>query len=240
MSEARPVPASDPPRAVVSWSSGKDSAYALHEVRTSGELDVVGLLTTLTETYARVSMHGVRESVLEAQAAAVGLPLYKVLIPSPCPNEVYERRMGTMLGRLREEGVRRVVFGDLFLEDIRTYREEKLRGTGIESVFPLWGRPTPLLAEQMIDSGLQARIVALDPRQIPPGFAGRSFDRALLADLPAGVDPCGERGEFHTCVTAGPMFRHPVPVVPGEIVQRDGFVFADLELAEPTRAMRER
>jgi uncharacterized protein (TIGR00290 family) len=222
------------PRAVVSWSSGKDSAYALHEVRRSGDLEVVGLLTTITETYGRVSMHGVREAVLDAQARAAGLPLYKVPIPAPCPNEVYEQAMGSMLRRLLEDGVRNVVFGDLFLEDIRAYREEKLRGTGIEPVFPLWGRPTPQLAEEMIDSGLRARIVALDPRHLPKAFAGRLFDRTLLADLPAEVDPCGERGEFHTCVTAGPMFDRPVPVEPGEVVEREGFVFADLRLAEPT------
>ena len=222
------------PRAVVSWSSGKDSAYALHEVRRAGELEVVGLLTTVTETFRRVSMHGVRESVLEAQARAAGLPLHKVSIPSPCPNAVYERAMGAALERLRADGVRRVVFGDLFLEDIRAYREEKLRGTGVDPVFPLWGRPTAALAEEMITSGLRARIVALDPRHLPPSFAGRTFDRELLASFPAGVDPCGERGEFHTCVTDGPMFDRPIPVVPGEIVQRDGFVFADLEVGDLT------
>jgi uncharacterized protein (TIGR00290 family) len=209
-------------------------------VRTAGELDIVGLLTTITETFSRVSMHGVREAILDAQARALGLPLYKVTIPSPCPNPVYERAMGTMHGRLLEEGVRRIVFGDLFLEDIRGYREERLRGTGIEPVFPLWGRPTATLAGEMIDSGLRATIVALDPRRLPKNFAGRSFDRRLLADLPTGVDPCGERGEFHTCVSGGPMFNHPIPVVPGEVVERDGFVFADLELNGSTRATRER
>jgi uncharacterized protein (TIGR00290 family) len=240
MSVAGPRPGSTRPRAVVSWSSGKDSAYALHEVRRAGTLKVVGLLTTITETYGRVSMHGVREAVLDAQARSVGLPLHKVPIPSPCPNEVYERAMGSMLGRLQSAGVERVVFGDLFLEDIRSYREEKLRGTGVEPVFPLWGRPTRALAEAMIDSGLRARIVALDPRHLPASFAGRSFDRELLSELPDGVDPCGERGEFHTCVTDGPMFDVPIPVIPGEVVQRDGFVFADLELRELTPVSRER
>ncbi|MGA8542082.1 MAG: ATP-binding protein [Thermoplasmata archaeon] len=220
----------DRPRAVVSWSSGKDSAFSLHEVRRAGALDVVGLLTTVTETYGRVSMHGVRESILEAQAEAAGLPLYKVAIPSPCPNEVYEQAMGTMLGRLRTDGVSRVVFGDLFLEDVRAYREEKLRGTGVEPVFPLWGRPTRALAEEMIDAGLRATIVALDPRHLPAKFAGRAFDRQLLAEFPDGTDPCGERGEFHTCVTDGPMFSHPIAVRPGPVVVRDGYVFADLEL----------
>jgi len=228
------------PKAVVSWSSGKDSAFSLHEVRKAGELEVVGLLTTVTRTFARVSMHGVRESVLDAQARAAGLPLYKVEIPSPCPNEVYERLMGATIERLREAGVSRVVFGDLFLEDIRAYRESKLRGSGVEPVFPLWGRPTGSLAEEMIASGLRARIVALDPKLLDPRFAGRAFDRELLADLPPTVDPCGERGEFHTCVTAGPMFSAPIPVVPGEVVHRDGFVFADLELADVTRASRGR
>lgn len=228
------------PRAVVSWSSGKDSAYALHEARRAGELEVVGLLTTVTEAYGRVSMHGVRESVLDAQARAARLPLYKVAIPSPCPNDAYERAMGRMLERLGVEGIQCIVFGDLFLEDIRTYREEKLKGTGIAPAFPLWGRPTSLLAEEMIASGLRARIVALDPRRLPTTFAGRSFDRELLAALPPGVDPCGERGEFHTCVTDGPMFDRPIPVVPGVVVQRDGFVFADLELEGPTRGSRGR
>ncbi len=226
------------PKAVVSWSSGKDSAFALHEVRRSDALEVVGLLTTVTETYARVSMHGVRENILDAQARAAGLPLHKVRIPSPCPNEVYERAMARALEALRGDGVSRVVFGDLFLEDIRAYREEKLRGTGVEPVFPLWGRPTDRLAREIIDAGVRAHLVALDPRKLPARFAGRTFDRALLADLPDTVDPCGERGEFHTCVTAGPMFTAPIPVVRGPVVERDGFVFADLELAELTRGTR--
>jgi uncharacterized protein (TIGR00290 family) len=228
MSAPAATSGSERPRAVVSWSSGKDAAFALLEARRSARFDIVGLLTTVTETYARVSMHGVREEILDAQAEAVGLPLFKVPIPSPCPNDVYERAMGTVLGRLEAEGVRRVIFGDLFLEDIRAYREEKLRGTGIGPEFPLWGRPTARLAEEMIDAGFDARIVALDPRKLPKSFAGRAFDRSLLADLPSGVDPCGERGEFHTCVTAGPVFHWPIPVVPGAVVERDGFVFADL------------
>jgi uncharacterized protein (TIGR00290 family) len=233
-----PGPSSDRPRAVLSWSSGKDSAYALYEVRRSVAFDVVGLLTTITETYDRVSMHGVRRSILDAQARAAGLPLYPVPIPSPCPNEVYERAMGRALERLRSERVTHVIFGDLFLEDIRSYREEKMRGTGLTPVFPLWGRPTGRLAEEMIDAGLAARIVALDPRKIPKKFAGRRFDRSLLAELPPEVDPCGERGEFHTCVLGGPMFDAPIPVVAGEVVERDGFVFADLVPAELTRASR--
>jgi uncharacterized protein (TIGR00290 family) len=228
------------PKAIVSWSSGKDSAYALNEVRHAGELDVVGLLTTVTRTFGRVSMHGVRETVLEAQARSAGLPLYKVEIPSPCPNEVYERAMAGMLAQFRGLGVSRVVFGDLFLEDIRAYREEKLRGTGITPVFPLWGRPTDRLAQEMIGSGMKARIVALNPRLLPARFAGRSFDRTLLEELPKEVDPCGERGEFHTCVTAGPMLAEELRVVAGPVVERDGFVFADLELAELTPGTRGR
>jgi uncharacterized protein (TIGR00290 family) len=216
------------PRAFVSWSSGKDAAFALHAVRTAGELDVVGLLTTVTKTFSRVSMHGVREALLEAQARAVGLPVLKVEIPSPCPNEVYERAMAGAVARMRDLGVTRIVFGDLFLEDIRSYREERLQGTGIEPVFPLWGRPTDALARSMIEAGLDARLVALDPRKVPRELAGHRFDRELLARLPADVDPCGERGEFHTCVVAGPMFSASVPVRAGEVVDRDGFVFADL------------
>jgi len=221
----------DRPRAVISWSSGKDSAYSLHRVRRAGELEIVGLLTTVSETFGRVSMHGVRQVLLERQAEAAGLPLYPVSIPFPCPNAIYEERMGQMIARLRREGVSRIVFGDLFLEDIRSYREDKLRGTGIRPVFPLWGRATRDLAHEMITSGMRATIVSLDPRKLSGTFAGRSFDEALLRELPAGVDPCGENGEFHTFVSAGPMFRGPVAVRPGAVVERDGFVFADLEPA---------
>lgn len=224
------------PRAFVSWSSGKDAAFALHEVRQAREVDVVGLLTTVTSNFARVSMHGVREDLLEAQARAVGLPLIKVEIPWPCANETYERAMTVVTARLRDLEVTRMVFGDLFLEDVRAYREDRLRGTGIEPIFPLWGRPTPALARATIDAGLDTRIVALDPRKLPRQFAGRRFDRDLLDQLPPEVDPCGERGEFHTCVVAGPMFSAPIPVVPGEVVEREGFVFADLVIDELRRA----
>jgi uncharacterized protein (TIGR00290 family) len=218
------------PKAVVSWSTGKDGAWALHAVREARALEVVGLLSTVTETFGRVSIHGVRAEVLEAQATALGLPLRRVPIPYPCPNEVYERAMGAAVSELRDEGVDRVVFGDLFLEDVRRYREDRLAGTGLEPVFPLWGRPTGPLVLEMIDAGLEARLVSLDPRRLPARLAGRVLDRALLAEFPAGVDPCGEHGEFHTCVTAGPMFRHRLRVVPGPVVERDGFVYADLEL----------
>lgn len=221
----------DRPKAVVSWSSGKDSAYSLYQVLRAGELEVVGLLTTITETFARVSMHGVREVLLEQQAAAAGLPLYRVPIPFPCPNAVYEERMTAVVDRLRRDGVSRMVFGDLYLEDIRSYREDKLRPTGIRPVFPLWGRPTRDLAHEMIAKGMRATLVAVDPRKLAASFAGRAFDEALLADLPTGADPCGENGEYHTFVSDGPMFRRPVAVRPGAVVERDGFVFADLEPA---------
>ena len=224
------------PRAVISWSSGKDAAWALAEVRRVGELDVVGLLTTVSETFHRVSMHGVREEILERQAASTGLPLFRVPIPYPCPNETYERAMATALEHLRDQGVRRMVFGDLFLDDVRRYREERLAGSGIVPVFPLWGRPTRALAEEMIAGGLRAHLVAVDPRQLSRGFAGRSYDRTLLEELPPGVDPCGERGEFHTCVSAGPMFDRPLDLRRGPVVDRDGFVFADLVLADDARA----
>ena len=229
-------PGPTPPKAIVSWSSGKDSAYALWEVRRRGELDVVGLLTTVTDAFGRVSMHGVREEVLRAQAAAAGLPLHVVRIPYPCPNAVYEERMAAIVRQFRAEGIERLVFGDLFLEEIRAYREDRLRGTGLAPVFPLWGRPTPALAREMIDQGMVAHLVAIDPRALAPRFAGRRFDAALLADLPSTVDPCGERGEFHTCVSAGPMFRAPIPVEPGPVVERDGFVFTDLRLTGSPRS----
>jgi len=215
----------------VAWSSGKDSAFALHEARATGDLEVVGLLTTLTEDYGRVSMHGVREAILDRQAEALGLPCRKVRIPAGCVNADYERAMEAAMSEARDDGIERVVFGDLFLEDVRAYRERMLAGSGIEPVFPLWGRPTPALAAEMVAAGLRARIVCLDPRRLPASFAGREFDAALLAELPADVDPCGENGEFHTCVTGGPMFRQSLDVVPGETVERDGFVFADLQLS---------
>lgn len=216
------------PRAVVSWSTGKDAAWSLVEVLRAGELEVAGILTTVTTGFDRVSMHGVRRSVLDLQAKALGLPVYPVEIPHPCPNEVYERAMGAAVARLRADGIERMVFGDLYLEDVRRYREDRLRGTGIEPVFPLWARPTRALAESMIAGGLRAVLVCVDPRRLPRSFAGRTFDRPFLDDLPAGVDPCGENGEFHSCVVAGPMWRGALPVRPGAVVERDGFVFADL------------
>lgn len=215
----------------MAWSSGKDSAWALHVVRQSGAFDVVGALTTITDAFDRVSMHGVRAPVLAAQLAAAELEPLPVRIPHPCPNAVYERAMADALAEAAARGVTHIIFGDLFLEDIRAYREERLRPTGIQPVFPLWGKPTDRLAREMIAGGLEARLVCLDPKVVPARLAGRPFDVRLLDALPAGIDPCGENGEFHTCVTAGPMFVAPIAVRPGPVIERDGFVFADLEMA---------
>jgi uncharacterized protein (TIGR00290 family) len=217
-----------PPKALVSWSSGKDSAFALHEARRLGLAEIVGVLTTINEFYDRVAMHGVRNALLDRQIAALGLSAIKVPIPSPCPNEIYEARMAGACERIKAQGVRHIVFGDLFLEDIRAYRIEKLSAAGMEPVFPLWKRDTTALAREMIASGLSARIACLDPRKLDRGFGGRRFDADLLRDLPDGIDPCGENGEFHTAVTAGPMFAREIPVRIGETVERDGFVFTDV------------
>ncbi|TMJ03828.1 MAG: adenine nucleotide alpha hydrolase [Alphaproteobacteria bacterium] len=221
------------PKALIAWSSGKDSAWALHEVRRAGEVEIVGALTTVTETFARVSMHGVREEILRAQHAALGLPPVIVPIPYPCPNEIYEARMAAALENAKRQGVTQVIFGDLFLEDVRAYREQKLAGTGITPLFPLWRRPTQALAREMIDAGVDTYLVCVDLKQLPKSFAGRRFDLALLADLPPSVDPCGENGEFHTCVVAGPMFDRRIEVQVGETVERDGFVYTDLVPATP-------
>ena len=219
------------PQALLCWSSGKDSAWTLHMLRQRREVDVVGLLTTINDVHARVAMHAVRLALLEAQAEAVGLPLWQVPIPSPCSNQEYEAAMGEAIKKAIAAGITMMAFGDLFLEDVRRYREKQLSGTGLTPIFPIWGLPTDALARDMVAAGLKARLTCVDPKQLPASFAGREFDAALLADLPAGVDPCGERGEFHTFAYAGPMFQRPVPVQGGEIVERDGFVFADLLLS---------
>jgi uncharacterized protein (TIGR00290 family) len=221
-------PAQARPKAWLAWSSGKDSAWALHTVRESREFDVVALLTTVNRAHERVAMHAVRKSLLEMQAIEAALPLVKVPIPSPCSNEIYEQAMEVAMAQARAEGVRHVIFGDLFLEDIRAYRETKLAACGMVPVFPLWGRDTRFLAEQMLAAGLVAHLTCVDPRKLNRTFAGRRFDGSLLGALPHQVDPCGENGEFHTFTSAGPMFRHSIPVEPGETVERDGFVFADL------------
>lgn len=212
----------------MSWSSGKDSTLALHEIRSAGEVEVVGLLTTVNTVAERVAMHGVRRDLLEAQAEALGLPLHVVELPWPCPNGVYEEQMAKAIAEAREAGVEIVGFGDLFLEDIRRYREEALAGSGLEPLFPLWLRPTDAVARGILAAGVSAVVTCVDLAQAPGELAGRWYDEAFLADLPPGVDPCGENGEFHTFVVEGPGFAQPIEVTVGEIVERDGFVFADV------------
>jgi uncharacterized protein (TIGR00290 family) len=216
-------------RVLLSWSSGKDSAWALHLLRRDPEVEVCGLLTTLNAEFDRVAMHGTRRSVLEAQARAAELPLWIVPLPWPCSNEIYEQRMAEVCKRAIEERIDAIAFGDLFLPDVRAYRENQLKNTGLEPLFPLWQIPTDELASEMIAGGLRARLSCVDTKQLPAEFAGREFDSSLLSDLPREVDPCGERGEFHTCVYAGPMFTATLPIATGEIVDRDGFVFADFQ-----------
>lgn len=203
-------------KAIIAWSSGKDSAWALHEVRRAGDYEIVGALTTVTE------------DILCAQHEAIGLPSVIVPIPYPCPNDIYEARMAAALDDAKRDGVTHVIFGDLFLEDVRAYREEKLAGTGITPLFPLWQRPTDALAREMIAAGVETYLVCVDLKQLPQSFAGRRFDQALLADLPASADPCGEKGEFHSCVVAGPMFDRRIAVTVGETIERDGFAYTDL------------
>jgi uncharacterized protein (TIGR00290 family) len=219
-------------KALISWSSGKDSAFALHEVLRAGEFEVVGALTTVTETFGRVSIHGVRQEILCAQLDAAGLPPTIVPIPYPCPNEIYEARISEAVERAVRDGITHIIFGDLFLEDIRAYRELKLKGTGITPVFPLWGRPTGQLALQMIASGFEAYIATVDLKKLPADFTGRKFDAQLLDDLPDGIDPCGENGEFHSCVVAGPIFSRRLMARPGERVERDGYAYCDLVLKD--------
>lgn len=218
------------PKALLSWSSGKDCAWALHVLRRQAEVEVVGLATTVNRAFDRVAMHGVRRELVEAQARAAGLPLWTVPLPWSCTNEVYEARMREACDRATVEGITQIAFGDLFLEDVRGYRERLFAGSGLTPIFPLWGTPadTPVLARAMIDAGLRAVLTCLDPTRLPAVLAGRRFDETLLQDLPDGVDPCGERGEFHTFCHAGPMFSRPIPVRVGETVTRDGFVFTDV------------
>jgi uncharacterized protein (TIGR00290 family) len=214
-------------RVLLSWSSGKDSAWALHVLRQQPGIELVGLLTTLNTEFQRVAMHGTRRAVLEAQAEAAQLPLWVVPLPWPCSNAIYEQLMREACDRAIREQVDAIAFGDLFLPDIRAYRETQLKPTGLEPLFPLWEIPTDFLAREMIAGGLRAKLVCVDKKQLPGSFAGRDFDAALLNDLPPEIDPCGERGEFHTCVNDGPMFAVPVNLEAGEIVDRDGFVYAD-------------
>jgi uncharacterized protein (TIGR00290 family) len=215
-------------KVLLSWSGGKDSAWALHVLTRAADVEIAGLLTTFNREFDRVAMHAVRSSLIEAQAAAIGVPLWKIPLPWPCSNQEYEEILSGVCRRAVSAGIEAVAFGDLFLTDIRQYRERQLAGTGLEPLFPIWGLPTRELALEMIAAGLRARLTCIDPRTLPRDFAGREFDAALLADLPPGADPCGENGEFHSFVYAGPMFSQPIPVELGEIVERDGFVFADL------------
>ncbi len=222
---------------MLSWSSGKDSAWALHLLRSDPDVDLLGLFTTVNREFDRVAMHAVRRTLLDAQVASIGLPLDAIPIPYPCPNEAYEAAMAAFIEEAKRRAVTHFAFGDLFLEDIRRYREEKLAGTGIRPLFPLWGLPTGPLARDMVASGLRAYITCVDPKQAPRAWAGRIFDSAFVDAVPEGIDPCGERGEFHTFVYDGPMLHHPVQVLVGEIVERDGFVFADLVPRSPEIAI---
>ncbi len=222
------------PNVLLSWSSGKDCAWALHVLRTRGDVEVVGLLSTFNEAADRVAMHAVRRTLVEAQAEAAGLPLYPVMLPFPCTNEDYENRMAKFCADAVQAGVTHVAFGDLFLEDVRDYRIRQLNGTGLEPLFPVWCGPeaTPDLARAMLAAGIGATLTCVDPKQLDPRFVGRSFDESLLTELPPGVDPCGERGEFHTFCHRSPGFRSEIPVAVGEVVHRDGFWFADLDFAQ--------
>jgi len=221
-------------KTIVSWSSGKDSAWMVHMLR-QRSVDIAALLTTINADAQRVAMHAVRVELLEAQARALGLPLWLVPIPSPCPNDVYERAMAAAVARAVAEGFTHIAFADLFLEDIRRYREDRLAGSGLTPVFPLFDDPnrTPALAREMIAGGLRARITCVDPRQLDRSFAGREFDARFLADLPLSVDPCGECGEFHSFAYDGPMFDRPIAIETGVTIDRDGFIFTDLCLAIP-------
>lgn len=215
-------------RVLVSWSSGKDSAWTLHRLRQDPEVEILGLLTTVNAAYGRVAMHSTRLTIVEAQARAAGLPLRVIPLPWPCSNEEYERAMREAVEDGLKGGATHIAFGDLFLEEIRDYRIKQLEGSGLEPIFPIWHEPTGPLARRMIEAGVEAVITCVDPKKLPRSFVGRKFDSDLLGALPPGVDPCGENGEFHTCVLAGPMFREPLRATVGEVVERDGFYFADL------------
>lgn len=226
------------PKAWLSWSSGKDSAWALETLRRHFQVEVTALLTTVNATHGRVAMHAVREELLRRQADAVGLPLVVVPLPWPCPNFTYEEAMAQAVANARNQGVSHMAFGDLFLADVRRYREEKLRASGITPLFPLWGSDTAALARKMLAAGLRARLTCVDPAKLDASFAGRPFDESLLADLPDSVDPCGENGEFHTFCFDGPVFRVPIPVTNAETVERDGFIFTDLLLDPAGESVR--
>lgn len=221
-------------RVLLSWSSGKDSAWALHVLRQQDEYEIVGLLTTFNQAADRVAMHAVRRELVERQAAATGLPLWSVPLPWPCSNERYQMLMAETCAKAVTAGIEAIAFGDLFLEDVRAYREKQMKDTGLKPIFPVWRQPTRELAKTMIASGLRAKLTCVDTQKLDALFVGREFDEALLAALPDGVDPCGENGEFHSFVYAGPMLSSDIPVSVGESVERDQFVFADLNLATMT------
>jgi uncharacterized protein (TIGR00290 family) len=221
---------------LLSWSSGKDSAWTLHLLRQQNEHEIVGLLTTVNQTFNRVAMHGTRVELLRAQAESAGLPLIELPLPWPCSNETYESVMQSACSDAIARGVEVIAFGDLYLQDIRAYREKQLQSTGLTPIFPLWEIPTDKLAQQMISGGLRARLTCIDPKSLPHSFAGREFDAALLSNLPSGTDPCGENGEFHTCVYAGPMFSQPIEITTGDTVERDGFVYADMTMFKLAQA----
>jgi uncharacterized protein (TIGR00290 family) len=224
-------------KALVSWSSGKDSAWTLQVLRQSNEYEIVGLLTTINSSFDRVAMHGVRRELVEAQADAAGLPLWTVPLPWPCSNPEYEDAMRAACAKAIDAGIEAVAFGDLFLEDVRQYREDRMRGIGLTPVFPVWKLDTRQLIRDMWAGGVRSRIVCLDPRKIPASFAGRDLNAKLVDEFPPGIDPCGENGEFHTFVYDGPMFMHGIPVQNGETVTRDGFVFTDLLMSEPAEVV---
>jgi uncharacterized protein (TIGR00290 family) len=217
-----------------SWSGGKDSAMALHSLRQNPDFEVIALLTTVTEGYERISMHGVRRELLHRQADSIGLPLEEVRIPPQCVNPVYEARMGEVVLRFRDRGVRHVAFGDIFLEDLRAYREQKLVAADMTALFPIWKVDTRELAARFLHDKFRAITVCIDPKKLDASFAGRELDASFFRDLPPGVDPCGENGEFHTYVFDGPVFRSPIPVQVGAVVERDSFVFCDLMPAKET------
>src|SRR5438105_2489633 len=215
-------------KTLLSWSSGKDSAWALHVLRQRSDLEIAGLMTTVNQLFQRIAIHGVRLELLQRQAEAVGLPLHIVDLPYPCSNSEYEVAMEKFIEQSKQKGIECMAFGDLFLADIKEYREAKLTGTGIEALFPIWLTPTDQLAKDMISSGLRAVVTCVDPKQVPASFAGREFNEQFLIDLPDQVDPCGERGEFHTFAFDGPMFDRAVGVEVGEVTEREGFIYADV------------
>ncbi len=219
-------------RILLSWSSGKDSAWALYVLKQQREYEIAGLLTTFNRAANRVAMHAVRRELVEAQAEEAGIPLWRVELPWPCCNADYEAAMRAACRKAVAEGMQAVAFGDLFLEDVRAYREKQMRDTGLQPLFPIWGLPTTELARQMVAAGLRAKLTCIDPKVLDASFAGREFDASLLQDLPAEVDACGERGEFHSFAYAGPMFQRQIEVATGEVVTRDGLVFADVMLRE--------